>query len=170
MDAFLWLLFGKDSTDRTAFEVKHISQNGNGSPKDVEVEGTLMVDHQELTLKRVFWEKWVKKRGSATSEFSGHETILYFNEVPVSLREYQDKNASICGEDTFKMLTSPYYFPSLNWKAQRRILFEIAGGEVPDKQIAQGAREFETLLGDLTGKNIARKWQIKNAASMMSLN
>ena len=30
MDAFLWLLFGKDSTDRTAFEVKHISSNGNG--------------------------------------------------------------------------------------------------------------------------------------------
>ena len=51
MDAFLWLLFGKDSTDRTAFEVKHISPNGNGSPKDVEVEGELMVDDQPVTLK-----------------------------------------------------------------------------------------------------------------------
>ncbi len=154
MDAFLWLLFGKDSTDRTAFEVKHISQNGNGSPKDVEVEGTLMVDHQEVNLKRIFREKWVKKRGSATSEFSGHETILYFNEVPVSLREYQDKIASICGEDTFKMLTNPYYFPSLNWKVQRNILFEIAGGELPDEMIAQGNREFEALLAELTGKTL----------------
>ncbi len=154
MDAFLWLLFGKDSTDRTAFEVKHISANGNGAPKDVEVEGTLMVDHQEITLKRIFREKWVKKRGSATSEFSGHETILFFNEVPVSLREYQDKIAAICSEDTFKMLTNPYYFPSLNWKAQRSILFEIAGGEVPDHLIAKGNREFESLLNELTGKTL----------------
>ncbi len=154
MDAFLWLLFGKDSTDRTAFEVKHISQNGNGAPKDVEVEGELMVNHQLVNLKRIFREKWVKKRGSATSEFSGHETILFFNEVPVSLREYQDKIAAICGEDTFKMLTNPYYFPSLNWKVQRNILFEIAGGEVPDSQIAQGNREFEALLNELTGKTL----------------
>jgi DNA repair protein SbcC/Rad50 len=154
MDAFLWLIFGKDSTDRTAFEVKHITQNGNGAPKDVEVEGELLVDDQPVTLKRIFREKWLKKRGSITAEFSGHETILYFNEVPVSLREYQDKIASICGEDTFKMLTNPYYFPSLNWKVQRSILFEIAGGEVPDKQIADGNKKFETLLSGLTGKTL----------------
>ena len=154
MDAFLWLLFGKDSTDRTAFEVKHISQNGNGSPKDVEVEGELMVDDQPVILKRIFREKWVKKRGSAQAEFSGHETILFNNEVPVSLRQYQDKITAICGEDTFKMLTNPYYFPSLNWKVQRNILFEIAGGEVPDHLIAQGNREFESLLNELTGKTL----------------
>ena len=154
MDAFLWLLFGKDSTDRTAFEVKHISPNGNGSRKDVEVEGELMVDHRPVTLKRIFREKWVKKRGSATSEFAGHETILFYNEVPVSLRQYQDKIAAICGEDTFKMLTNPYYFPSLNWKVQRNILFEISGGDVPDKLIASGNREFEALLNELTGKTL----------------
>ena len=154
MDAFLWLLFGKASTDRTAFEVKHISPNGNGSPKDVEVEGDLLLDDQPITLKRIFREKWVKKRGSATSEFSGHETILFYNEVPVSLRQYQDKIAAICGEDTFKMLTNPYYFPSLNWKVQRNILFELAGGEVPDHLIAQGNREFERLMNELTGKTL----------------
>lgn len=64
MDAFLWLLFGKDSIDPTAFEVKHIRPNGNGSPKDVQVEGELLVNDQPVTPKRIFREKWIKKRGS----------------------------------------------------------------------------------------------------------
>jgi len=75
MDAFLWLLFGKDSTDRTAFEVKHISQNGKGSSKDVEVEGELLVDDQPVTMKRIFREKWVKERGSAEAGLSINVTI-----------------------------------------------------------------------------------------------
>ena len=74
MDAFLWLLFGKDSTDRTAFEVKHISQNGKGSSKDVEVEGEL-IDDQPVTMKRIFREKWVKERGSAEAGLSINVTI-----------------------------------------------------------------------------------------------
>ena len=50
MDAFLWLLFGKDSTDRKEFEIKHISVNGNGSPKFAEVEGILLVDEWKVIL------------------------------------------------------------------------------------------------------------------------
>ncbi len=120
MDAFLWLLFGKESTDRTAFEAKHINAIGNGAPKDVEVEGVLMVDHQEETLKRIFREKWVKKRGSATSEFSGHETILFFNEVPVTLREYQDKIAAICGEiiSHAKKYSKSYEYATSAWQTE----------------------------------------------------
>ncbi|MBE0662831.1 MAG: AAA family ATPase [Bacteroidales bacterium] len=154
MDAFLWLLFGKDSTDRRDFEVKHISNNGNGSPKNVEVEGLLIVDNKRIILKRVFAEKWIKKRGSSEAEFSGHETTLFYNEVPVTVREYQEKIDAICSEDVFKMITSPYYFNSLHWEVQRKILFEMAGNDVTDESVARGKPEFESLLRELTGKNL----------------
>ncbi|MBE0662541.1 MAG: hypothetical protein IH597_08745 [Bacteroidales bacterium] len=154
MDAFLWLLFGKDSTDRRDFEVKYISNNGNGSPKNVEVEGLLIVDNKRIILKRVFAEKWIKKRGSIEAEFSGHETTLFYNEVPVTVREYQEKIDAICSEDVFKMITSPYYFNSLHWEAQRKILFEMAGNDVTDESVARGIPEFESLLRELTGKNL----------------
>jgi chromosome segregation ATPase len=131
-----------------------MSLNGNGSPKDAEVEGQLIVDGRPVTLKRVFQEKWVKKRGSAEAEFSGHETTLFYNEVPVSLREYQDKVSALCSEDVFKMVTNPWYFSSLHWEAQRKILFEIAGDAISDQELASRKPEFEALLKELTGKTL----------------
>ena len=154
MDAFLWLLFGKDSSDRTQFEIKHISSNGNAGPKDVEVEGTLLVDDQTITLKRVLREKWIKRRGSIELEFAGHETTCFYNEVPVSVSDYQEKVYGLCSEEVFKMLTNPYCFTGLKWNIQRNILFEIACGDLTDAAIAKGNPEFERLLSELTGKTL----------------
>lgn len=154
MDAFLWLLFGKDSTDRKEFEVKHISHNGNGGPKDVDVEGILLVNNRQVKLKRVFMEKWIKKRGALEAEFSGHETRVFYNDVPMNLRDYQEKIAAICSEDIFKMITNPYYFNSLRWDVQRNILFEMVGGDITDDSVANRQPEFESLMEELTGKSL----------------
>ncbi len=153
MDAFLWLLFGKDSTDRKEFEIKHISPNGN-TTKDAEVEGTLEVGGRDLLLKRVYKEKWTKRRGRAEAELTGHETSCWVDGVPVTLTEFNSRIGQICSEETFRVLTNPYYFPSLNWKVQRNILFEVAGGETPDEDIAKGNKDFEELLDTLSGRSI----------------
>ena len=86
-DAFTWLLFGKDSTDRTNFEIKTLDKNNQEIPKiDHEVEAVIAVDEEEFKLKRTFREKWVKKRGALESEFAGNETIYEWNDVPMTLR------------------------------------------------------------------------------------
>jgi len=36
-------------------------------------------DGRYLALKKVFKEKWTKKRGSATAEFTGHTTDHYLD-------------------------------------------------------------------------------------------
>jgi CCR4-NOT transcription complex subunit 1 len=41
------------------------------------------------SLKRIYKEKWTKKRGSENEELTGHETSFFYNEVPVSLSEYK---------------------------------------------------------------------------------
>src|SRR5688572_12627008 len=57
-DAFLWLLFGKDSNDRTDFEIKPLDMFGNPSQKiENEVSAELIIDGISNSVKRVFREK-----------------------------------------------------------------------------------------------------------------
>lgn len=144
-DSFLWLLFGKDSTGRKEFEVKHISPNGNGGPKDVEVEVALDVDDTHRLFKKIYREKWVKKRGREEAELQGHETICYVDDVTVTLKDFNAAVAEIVDEDVFKMLTNPSHFPSLPWKTQRDFLFELAG-DIHKEDINGGNQELETLV------------------------
>ncbi|HSH24965.1 MAG TPA: ATP-binding protein, partial [Massilibacterium sp.] len=81
-DAFVWLLFGKDSQNSTQFEIKTLRDGKPIHKLNHEVEATLLVDGQELTLKKVYKEKWTKKRGSVTESFSGHTTDYYIDGVP----------------------------------------------------------------------------------------
>lgn len=57
-NAFCWLLFGKDSEDRKDFEVRSYDSNHNLLHRcECSVEATLIVDGEELTIKREFAEQ-----------------------------------------------------------------------------------------------------------------
>lgn len=153
-DAFTWLLFGKDSLDRKAFSIKTRDANGNVIEKlPHEVSAVMLVNDEEINLCRRFNEKWTKKRGSAVEEFTGNAEERLYNDVPCSVREWQDKIASICSEDIFKFITNPLYFSAQKPDVQRAILFRMAGG-VSDEEIAAGNADFQELLSNLTGKSI----------------
>lgn len=153
-DAFTWTLFGKDSADRKQFDIKTLDKQGIAIPRlPHEVSITLQVDGEVVTLTRRYNEKWTKKRGSAVEEFTGHEEERLYNDVPCSLKEWNEKIASICPEQVFKFITSPDYFTSQRWDAQRAMLFRMAGG-VTDEEIARGNEDFAELLGRLTGKTL----------------
>lgn len=148
-DAFLWLLFGKDSTGRKEFEIKPIG----GSSKNVEVEGTIEVGGKLVLLKRTLREKWTKRRGSAEARLTGHETVCHIDDVPVTVREYNDKIDDICEEEVFKMVTSPGYFTRLHWKDQRTALFDIANTPGLD-DIAGGDKDLLWILAELKGRDM----------------
>ncbi len=153
-DAFIWLLFDKDSNNQKDFGIKTL-QNGKPIPKlNHEVEATILVDDKQLTLKKVFSEKWTKKRGSITSEFSGHTTDYYIDGVPSKKKEFTDKVASIVDEDIFKLLTSPSYFnEQLHWKNRRDLLLEIAG-DVSDEEVINSNKDLSKLADILSGRSI----------------
>lgn len=153
-DAFTWLLFGKDSTDRTAFEIKTLDENNQVIPKiDHEVEAVIDVDGKETIIKRTFREKWVKRRGSLEAEFSGNETLYHWNDVPVTASEFTSKINAIIPESIFKLLTNPLGFNSLKWQDQRQLLIEISGG-VTNNDIAGSNPEYQSLLEKLTDKSL----------------
>jgi len=142
-DAFLWLLFGKDSTGRKDFEVRPLDAN-NQSIKglvtaveaELESEGVLHIFRKELH------EKTVKK------EFRGYETLTTIDEVPKKISEYAEAIEALIPEDSFKLLTDLNFFNAkLHWKERRAVLLDIAGEIGTPKG-------FDELLAVLNGRTV----------------
>lgn len=153
-DAFTWLLFGKDSKERKAFDLKTYDTNGKTIPRiPHEVSGVLDVDGEEITLCRKFNEKWTKKRGTSEEVFTGNEEERLYNDVPMSLKDWNEKINGICPEQVFKFITNPLYFTAQKTDVQRTMLLRMAG-DVSDEAIAAENVDFKELLGQLTGKTM----------------
>lgn len=153
-DAFLWLLFGKDANDRKDYEIKPLDENNQVQKQiDVEVHATLLINDEEVTLSRIYKEKWQKVKGAEEKTFKGHETELIFNQVPVSLKEFNAKVAEISEESLFKLITNPSAFEALDWKKKREVLVSIAG-EVSDEELFNSDADFKELSLKLTNKTL----------------
>lgn len=153
-DAFTWLLFGKDSQDRKAFDIKTYDASGKTIERiPHEVSGLLVVNGEEISLCRRFNEKWTKKRGTSEEVFTGNEEERLYNDVPMSLKDWSEKINAICSEQVFKFITNPWYFSAQKTDVQRAMLFRMAG-DVSDTEIAKGNKDFETLLAGITGKTM----------------
>lgn len=154
VDAFTWLLFGKDSTDRKDFEIKTLDKNNEVIPKiDHEVYAELGVNGDVVTIKRTLRDKWVKQKGALEAEFTGNETLYYWNEVPLSMKEFGNKVSEILDEAVFKLITSPSAFNSLKWQDRRNVLIKVAG-EISDAELAKGNADYQDLLAQLTNKSL----------------
>ena len=153
-DAFTWLLFDKDSSNKKDFNIKTLGPDGEAyHGLEHAVEGQLEVDGRTLNLRKVYTEKWVKQRGAAEKIFSGHETNYWINEVPVKKSDYQDKINSLIDENIFKLITNPLFFnTNLSWQDRRKTLLEIVG-DISDQDVIDSNRELgrlSTLLQDKT--------------------
>ena len=127
-DGFLWLLFGKDSQGKSAFEIQPLDNQGNVlHGLETNVIAILDVDGYERTFSRTLSEKWVKQRGQVEAELKGTQTTFEVDGIPTKLKDYQATINSIINEDLFKMVTNPLFFPTMKWQDQRKILLEITG-------------------------------------------
>lgn len=153
-DAFLWMLFGKDSSDRKDFSVKPLDKSGNKTDRsENEVSAVINVDGSDITIRHIQKEKWTKKRGEAVTIFDGNEHLYFWNEVPVQAGEFQAKVNDLLNEKIFKLITNPLYFNSMSWQDQRSVLTEIAG-EITDSFLVSKYPELQALLDSLDGKTM----------------
>lgn len=167
-DAFLWLLFGKDSSDRKDFNVKPLDSNGRKRDRtENEVSAVINVDGDDISIRHIQKEKWVKKRGEAESEYVGNEHLYFWNEVPVQAGEFQAKVNDLLNEKVFKLITNPLYFNSMSWQDQRQVLTDIAG-EITDHDIVSRYPELQELLDNLNGKTL-KEFKAKTLAEKKKL-
>ena len=162
-DGFYWLFFGKDSEGNTdsKFGIKTNDANGNFIPDlEHQVAGVFDVidtetgEAETVELRRVYVEEWKTEKGTTERTLKGHHTDYFYNGVPLKTKtEYDAKVAAIIPEDLFKVITDPYYFLTLHWKAQREYLLRMAG-TISDTDIAANRAEFSELLRRVTGKTM----------------
>lgn len=154
-DAFVWLLFDKDSQDRQNFGIRTYDEDNNIIPKlPHEVSACIEVKGVEINLKRCFVENWVKKRGSQEAVYDGNSEERYWNDVPCSKTEFAKKIADICDESIFKLITNPLYFPSMKPATQRGMLFQMAGDLTDADVAASDPQRFANLAEQLTHKTL----------------
>lgn len=162
-DAFSWLLWGKNSEGDTdsKFGIKTNDADGNFIPNlEHGVTGVFEIIDKEtgavetVELRRVLVEEWKVPNGETKRVLKGHHTDFFYNGVPLKTKaEYEARINAIIPEAVFKIITDPYYFLTLHWKAQREMLLQIAGN-VSEEEVARGSEHFALLLAQLTGKSL----------------
>jgi DNA repair exonuclease SbcCD ATPase subunit len=153
-DSFIWLLFDKDSQNKKDFSIKTLVNGKEVHGLDHEVEATFIFNGRTITLRKVYVEKWTKKRGFPTPEFTGHETKYFVDGVPSKKNEYTAKVDSIVNEGIFKLLTSPSYFnEQLHWQDRRKTLLEICG-DITNEDVIATNQKLAKLADILNGRSI----------------
>ena len=183
MDAFIWLLFGKNSSDAKDFNIKPILMDARMQhSEDHYVEAILLTDNMEQTLKRTYREKWVRKRGMLEPEFSGHETIYEINGVPTKAGDYSKFVDDMINEDIFKVITNPLYFNDrIKWQNRRELLISLAGNidtskleenhkEIIKEMNSLGSSEFKLKIASLKKKAKEEKAQCQPRISEQKIS
>ena len=176
-DSFCWMLWAKDSDDRT--------QSGNVSfyPFDpekqgevlhnvvVKVEAVLEIDGAQHVLCRTMQEKWTTPNGTELPRFTGNETKLYIDGLAVKANQFDAFIKENINPEMFKLTSNPWYFPTLHWKEQRRILMELAGDISNDDVLAADA-SLEPLRNELASRkpeDCKKLWQQQQKAAVKDL-
>lgn len=154
-DAFTWLLFDKDSQDKSKFDVQPLDENNNVVHMlETEVTAVLEIDGIKTALRKILEEKWVKPKGKPESELKGVTTSYYIDEVPKKQGEYKKAINDIIQEDIFKLLTNPMYFSTnLKWQDRKKVLMDIVG-DFTDSDVIASKKDLLPLRELLGNKNI----------------
>lgn len=157
-DAFVWLLFGKDSSGNGEQTINIKPLDADGSVRDhncvTEVEAVLLADGEEVSLKRTLREVWTTRRGNSEAVYGGNTSEYFVDGVPCKASAYRDKVAELVDEDRFRLLTTVSYFAgTLDWKKRREALFDLFGG-LNDRDIMSTDQRFAPLLEAMGNRNL----------------
>ena len=157
VDAFNWVLFGKDAHGNApgsdAFREKPLDDEGKEIHNlETSVELFCRLDGQRFDLKRAQSENWVKKRGAMEATFQGNVSTYWVNGVEVKAQDFKQRIAAVAGEDIFRLVGTLSAFNALPWKERRVQLMKMAGTDVDGELLALD--EYRPIADELAEKNI----------------
>ncbi|EJQ3348630.1 ATP-binding protein [Listeria monocytogenes] len=175
LDAFTWLLFDKDSTNKKDFAIKTLDTEGNVIHKlNHVVTAVLDIDGEQIELSKKYMEKWTKSKGKLEQELTSHTTEYYIDEIKKKANEYKSFISELLDEELFKLITNPLYFNGqFDWKKRRAMLIKIAG-DVTDAEVMSAddsLKDLSIFLGkhSIEDKLIQINEQRKNLRKRLEL-
>lgn len=150
VDSFMWLLFDKNSSGDSKFQVRPLDKSGSQIDNvEIRVVAILDVDGREVKLQKVQKQKWVKPRNRQEKELQGNINEFEINDIPKKEKDYNAYTANLVDEKVFKLITSPAAFVSLKWQEQRDILLKLVS-EVTDADVIAANPELQPLSDELS--------------------
>lgn len=148
-DAFMWVLFNKDSSGATNFDIRPKDTNNNDIDFiDIRVELVLDVDDREITLTKTQKQNWVKKRGAEEQTFQGNVNLYEINTIPKTEREFKEYIAGIIDEDIFKFVSNTNAFMAQKPMDRRKTLFRLVS-DMTDADVLATDPKFLPLAEQL---------------------
>ena len=146
-DSFLWLLFGKDSSDRRDYDlISHIPGKTTpdvGSGKEPTVTATLEHNGKTITFKKSYLENFPTK-GEFKGQYTGSTVHYFVDDLEVKAGEYTQAVSELVDESVFKLITNPVYFLQvMTWQERRAALKGLVSGV--DAKLDD---ELKLLMGD----------------------
>lgn len=141
-DAFMWLLFGQNSSSESKIDIRSSS-----APDEVEpvVTATVEVNGKEIELKKTYKAKFNKING----EYKESVTEAEINGVPKKAKEYEEYISDILNNKAFKLISSVRYFNEvLTWNERRAILFDVCKVKT-DEELCSESPEFSDIKDGL---------------------
>lgn len=146
-DAIMWVLFDV-GYDGNKLEPKTFDKN-HEIIKEIphEAELTLLVDGDQIVLKRTLTDSW---KGSKCMN-----TYKYYVDGDVTTAgDFKKIVESICPDSVFRLISSATNFCSLPWQKQRELLEPLAD-KYTSQDITQGDERFDFVVEELKKKTIA---------------
>jgi DNA repair protein SbcC/Rad50 len=173
VDAYNWVLFGKDSKGDTDFDIKTLDANNEPIHKlDHEVE---LVLQDGTKLRKVYKEVWGTTRGNPEEFLKTHTTDHFFNEKKIPPSEYKAKISEIIDENISRIISDPKYFNSddkqkgLGVDGRRAILSDMAQTPTSKEIVQNSAENLQDVVNIINqGKKIEDELSIAKAKIKLS--
>lgn len=182
-DGFCWMLWGKDSLDRTQSGTVSFYPFDPEKPGEilhnvvVEVAAELELDAacgvvRGISLRRVMKEKWTTPKGTETPRFTGNETEFYIDGLQVQAKQFDTWVKENFDPEVFKLTSNPKYFPLLPWQKQRELLMQLAG-EISVDDVIAAEPSVEALKPELENRkpeDLKKLWSQQQKAATKDLD
>ena len=140
-NAIMYVLFGTDMAGNS-LDIKTFDKN-HEIIKEIphEAELTLLVDGDQIVLKRSLSDSWKGDKCTNTYKY-------YVNGDVTTAGDFKKVVESICPDSVFRLISSATNFCSLPWQKQRELLEPLAD-KYTTQDITQGDERFDFVVEEI---------------------
>lgn len=157
-DAYFWLLFGKNLSESSNFDIYP-----HEAPDGVEPSVRAVfkrADGTTFSLRRTTKKNFARKKGEAAAEFKGNVQEFYIDEIPKKAGEYKAFIDSLGGEGWIMLLTDPGRFAGkTKWQDRRKLLLETFAADMSERDVIERNKELHPLL-----EHVGAAYSVKDVA------
>jgi DNA repair exonuclease SbcCD ATPase subunit len=148
-DAVMWVMFGKDSSGASSFDIRPKDALGTDIDfVEIQVETVWDIDGKEVTIVKTQKQDWVKKRGSEEQTFQGNTNSYEVNTIPKAEKEFKACIEELVPEEVFKFVSNTNAFMAQKSADRRKALFKLVS-DITDADVLATDPKFNSLADQM---------------------